>query len=503
MGKSQKPKTLLIVGGGTSGWMAATLMASRWPDINVRLLESDNIGTVGVGEGSTPHLKIFFDTLGIAESEWMPRCNATYKNGIYFSNWSSVPGFERYFHPFPAQTDDLTMPMFFKHIQARRLGRSETPHPDQYFLESYLTRNNLGPIAAECFPFNVAYGYHFDAALLGKFLAAKAEFLGVERIEGNVAQVQLNEMGEISRLRLDDSRTVQADFFIDCTGFKSLLLQDALQVPFTSYRDNLFNDAAVVLPTDAALEITPATDSTALSNGWAWRIPLRNRCGNGYVYSSAHLSADQAETELRQHLGLQDAEVSARHLQMKVGVVQQHWRHNCVAVGLAQGFIEPLEATALALTFNTIMQFIKRFEDGDFSGRYQDDFNREIGAKFSGIRDYIVCHYKVNQRTDTAYWRDNAANNALSESLQAVLHLWRHSDNFAADMRKYNLEGSYQAKSWACLLAGYGLFPALDAKASAAPDNGRGELTELAEFIRRCGLNFTNHNQLLAAHGVT
>ena len=215
--ENHKPKKLLIVGGGTAGWMAANLFSSRWNDVEVCLLESTEIGIIGVGEGSTPHLKFFFDTMELAESEWMPRCNATYKNGISFANWSSIPGYESYFHPFPAQTDDLlTVPIFFNNIQARMQGNNVNAHPDHYFLETYLAKANLGPIPNETFPFGVAYGYHFDATLLGQFLADKAVSKGVKRAFGTVVDVVRGPDGAISSVRLDDNSFLGADFFSPC-----------------------------------------------------------------------------------------------------------------------------------------------------------------------------------------------------------------------------------------------------------------------------------------------
>lgn len=493
-----KPKKILIVGGGTAGWMAANLMAVRWPDINICLLESAEIGIIGVGEGSTPHLKVFFDEIGVEESEWMPSCNATYKNGISFVDWSSVPGFENYFHPFPAQTDDIfTVPYFLDNINARMQGYNTHVHPDAYFLESYITQKNLGPIASENFPFGVAYGYHFDSGLLGKFLANKAVARGVEQVIGTLTEVFLNDSGEISAIQLDDGRSLAADFFIDCSGFRSLLIQEALKVNYKSFKENLFNDAAVVMPSDISQIISPQTTSTALSHGWAWKIPLTNRYGNGYVYSSDYISSDQAEMELRQHLGLVDSDIGARHLKMKVGRVEKHWQKNCLAVGLSQGFIEPLEATALALCFSTISLFMSHYEKGFYSNQFERDFNREINAKFEGVRDYIVCHYKVNQRKDTEYWKDNAANNHISEALGKILHLWKNSKNFSKEMFMNNLVVSYQPKSWACLLAGYGVFPPLKPDEQDTEVKSVQDMAQLADFIRRCGLNFKAHDALL------
>lgn len=498
--EAKKPKKILIVGGGTAGWMAANLLATHWSDIEICLLESSDIGVIGVGEGSTPHLKFFFDEVGIEEAEWMPRCNATYKNGITFANWSSIPGFESYFHPFPAQTDDIfTVPTFFNNINARMQGYNANVHPDYYFLETYITQKNLGPIPAENFPFGVAYGYHFDSGLLGLFLAEKAVSKGVKRLFGTVTEVLMNKNDELASVRLDDDSILPADFFIDCSGFKSLLLQGALEAEYKSFKENLFNNAAVVMPTAMSAIIPPETKSTALSNGWAWKIPLTNRYGNGYVYSADYITPEQAETELRQHLGMLDESVAARHLQMKVGRVEKHWEKNCVAVGLSQGFIEPLEATAIALSFNTISGFIKFYEKGAYTNLFQDAFNKEINTRFDGIRDYIVCHYKVNQRKDTEYWKDNAANTHLSEVLNQIIHFWQKGDDFAKNMYMNNLVGAYQPKSWACLLAGYGIFPPLKYSQTNNHQLSTQSINQLTDFIRRCGLNFKRHNELLSA----
>ena len=496
--EAKKPKKIVIVGGGTAGWMAANLFAARWRDMEICLLESSDIGIIGVGEGSTPHLKFFFDEVGIEESDWMPRCNATYKNGISFVNWSSIPGYESYFHPFPAQTDDIfTVPAFFANIHARMQGYNVNAHPDPYFLETYITQKNMGPIPTENFPFGVAYGYHFDSGLLGQYLAEKAISRGVKRIFGTVTEVIMNPYGELASVRLEDNSLIDADFFIDCSGFKSLLLQSTLKVTHISFKENLFNNAAVVMPTAISDVIPPETKSTALSNGWAWKIPLTNRFGNGYVYSADYITPDQAETELRQHLGMLDSDIAARHLQMKVGRVEKHWEKNCVAVGLSQGFIEPLEATALALSFNTLSAFIKCYEKGAYTNQYEDEFNKEMNARFDGVRDYIVCHYKANQRRDTDYWKDNAANTHLSESLKQVLHFWHAGGDFAKNMYANNLIGSYQPKSWACLLAGYGVFPPLRKDERNTQVKSSHDMAQLTDFIRRCGLNFKQHNELL------
>jgi len=493
------PKKIAIVGGGTAGWMAANLLATKWKNTEICLIESKEIGIIGVGEGSTPHLKLFFDAIGVSDSQWMPQCNATYKTGITFDKWSNIPGFESYFHPFAAQTDDgFTVPIFYKNIQARMRGYDVNAHPDDYFLETYLARNNLGPLPGENFPFGVAYGYHFDSALLGRFLAKNAESHGVNRIFGNVTDASVNDKGFLTAVQLSDGKKIEADFFVDCSGFESLLMQKKLKIKFNSYQDALVNNAAVVMPTVISEHLPVETTSTALSNGWAWKIPLKDRFGNGYVYSSKYIDSNQAEKELRLHLGLLDSDVEAKHLTMKVGRVEKHWHKNCLAVGLSQGFIEPLEATAIAMSFNTIAQFIQCFQEGKGSNQFEDGFNKDINERFDGIRDYIVCHYKVNQRNDNDYWRDCTTNSNVSENLNKILYLWRHSQDFAGDMHKYKLATSYQPKSWACLLAGYGIFAKKSNDKTIDYSEHQHELAALKDFIRRCGLNFKKHNEQLS-----
>lgn len=489
-------KKIVIVGGGTAGWMCALIMAHQWicKGFRIELIESPEVGIIGVGEGSTPALKNFFDSLDIAESEWMPACNATYKCGITFENWSTRPGYESYFHPFSAALDRQTLPIFVHNVQARLRGVDLYAHPDRFFISSRIARACLSPVAPENFPFDVHYGYHFDAGLLGKFLCDKAVALGVVHRSCHVKQVQQDEAGNISGLVIDSGEIHEADFFVDCTGFSSLLLQKTLQTPFISYANNLLNDAAVAMTSDIGEKIPSETVSTALNHGWAWKIPLTNRYGNGYVYSSAFCSADEAERELRERLGLLDADVPARHLKMKVGRAESHWVKNCLAVGLAQGFIEPLEATALFLVQQTIAVFADYFVKGDFTDKYRKEFNQRINGHFDGVRDYIVTHYKTSSRRDTEYWRANTADQQdISPVMRELYGAWFAGSDLAAEVQRLNISHYYPAPSWYCILAGMGILPNPEQVRKPTPDEARFDLDALDNFLRRCALNFSDH----------
>ncbi len=511
MSGNLSPFHFAIVGGGTAGWMAALLFAHKWlkpvseqtRPVKITLIEAPDIGIIGVGEGSTPSLKRFFQKLGIADSEWMPACQATYKTNIRFVNWSTAAAAmglgSDYSHPFISQPDLHSETAFYSNCFKRRLGLAVETAPEKFLLNGYLAAQQLAPLTPANFPFRIEYGYHFDSSLLGQFLKQKALAMGVQYQAMTVTQVNQLPDGRIASLTGEiaggDSKatqTLSADFFIDCSGFRANLLQQTLQVPFESFASNLFNDAAVVLPTEAFAIPPVETRATALSNGWAWQIPLRHRTGNGYVYSSAFLSKDAAELELRQHLGLVDSDVSARHLQMKVGQVTRSWEKNCLALGLSQGFIEPLEATALHLVQSSIEQFIDTF--ADFSADGQAEFNRLVHQRFESVRDYIVAHYKLSSRNDSHYWRANSSNMQLSESLRQILDVWFRQGDLAKELSRQEKgrqqSGShFGATSWHCLLAGYGVFPPLRQPQPAEVRDAFTEL-ELAAFFNGCSLNF-------------
>jgi len=493
-------RKLVIVGGGSAGWMTAMIVAQAMlgRGVEITVLESPIVGAIGGGEGSQPWMRGFFDELGIEESEWMPACNATYKCGIRFDGWSTRPGFESYFHAFACTLDNLTMGAFVHNADARVRGADVHAHPDRFFVSAQLAAQGLGPKPRENFPFDIWHGYHFDSVLLGQFLHAQAIKRGVRYQACHVSSVELAANGDIASVTTEEGEVIAADFFVDCTGFSGLLIQKTLRTPFLGFEDNLFNDAAIALPSPIGARIPSQTLSTALRNGWAWQIPLTSRYGNGYVYSSAFTSADEAERELREHLGLLDDPVEARHLKMKVGRVTRHWNRNCLAVGLSQGFIEPLEATALLFIQRTATGFVECFEQGDMSERARDAYNERLNTHFEGTRDYIVTHYKANTRTDTDYWLANSHNAKLSEPLKALLGRWMSGQGIANEVGAQKLGAGYPIFSWYSLLAGSGVFP--DA-GQLRPPNARERAWDMAEIdnlVLRSASNFPEHRELLA-----
>lgn len=493
-------KKIAIVGGGSAGWMSAMILVDtmKGRNIEIELLESPVVGVIGVGEGSTPALKRFFDSLQIPEHEWMPECNATYKCGITFDGWSTKPGFTSYFHQFASMVDNITQPLFISNVHARLQGVAVNARPNDYFLTSVLVEKNLAPIASENFPFTTSYGYHFDAMLLGKFLQKKAIERGVRFKSCHVEHVSLDEQGNIEAVITREGERISADVFVDCSGFSSLLIEKALKTPFVSYTNNLLNDSAVAMPTDIGNIIPSQTVSTAMKYGWAWTIPLTNRFGNGYVYSSQFCNPDQAETEIREKLGMLDADLPVRHLKMKVGRVEKHWNKNCVAVGLSQGFLEPLEATALYLTQMTVAIFALFLERGDYSEQARTAYNNEINGFFDGHRDYIVAHYKTNTRTDTEFWRANSSNlDRVSDSLGQLFSVWLHGQDLSAEIRRQDIERYYPIGSWYALMAGMGIFPEARTEASDQLSVHAGQGAQMKEFLQRCALNYRDHRQVL------
>jgi hypothetical protein len=493
-------RIIRIIGGGTSGWMTALLLHKllRFP-CEIHLVESTTINTIGVGEGTTPFIKQFFELIGVREHEWMPLCNATFKCGIRFPNWSTVKGYESYYHPFYSHFDKEIGEAFFINANIRRRGIAVDANPTDFFVAPYLSSKGLAPKTIRPLPFDMDYAYHFDAGLLGDFLKELALKRGISHHLGTVKKVHTNQKIGIESVQLENGLCIKGDYFFDCSGFCGLLIEKALFSPFSSYTDNLLNNSAIAIQTQYEkcnhTKLLSETRSEALSNGWMWQIPLQTRQGNGYVFSDDFITPAEAERELRDRLNVDD-KVQAKHLKMRIGRRELHWIGNCFAVGLSQGFIEPLEATALMLVQYSIQLYahaLNRIED-DTSHKLQFETNEKINKMFDGVRDYIVAHYKTNSRSDSDYWKVNRHETPISSRLNHILRAWRSGEEIEPILKEHQADLVYLRPSWYCLLAGMGQFPT-----KLKPDTlGAGnKLAKIVSYCEQIRGNFTPQKNAL------
>lgn len=457
----QAIRKIIILGGGTAGWMAAAALANNpvFAAIELCLVESDNIGTIGVGEGSTPHLKRFMDNLGISEKDWMEPCHASYKTGIDFINWNGDG--QQYFHPFYFQMDVKPAEVFFINANARRRGHGNAVKPDAFFSSGVLAKHNLSPKPNKALPYTNEYGYHFDATELANYLKEYACQRGVRQIIADVVEVSTSPNQQIETLNLANGERLNADFFIDASGFSAKLIHKALGIPFQSFAEELLNDSAVTVPVlmdpiqTQAQQAKYHTRATALSAGWLWQIPLTHRLGNGYVYSSRHLSANAAAKELLHSVNLPES-TQVRFLKMRVGVSDKAWHNNVLAIGLAQSFIEPLEATSIMMTQFTLERFMSLFERYQLNKQAEtlsrQTLNQAVMQLGLSIKDYIQAHYVTSQRSE-AYWVA-ARKVAISQRLTQLLQAWYQGEDFDLLLYQYDQQLAYFRPSWYALLAG-------------------------------------------------
>jgi len=417
---------VVIVGGGTAGWMTAAALAKvLGGKVRIRLVESDEIGTIGVGEATIPMIQLFNKVLGIDENEFMRQTQATFKLGIEFHHWYRIG--HTYMHGFGRFGQDLWTVSFDQYWQKmHQQGRA----PD---LENYsITR--MASLAAKFMrpatdmpnsPLaDIAYAFHFDAGLYAKYLRGLAEAGGVRRTEGKIVDVALKpDNGFIDAIVLANGERIGGDLFIDCSGFRGVLIEQALHTGYDDWSHWLPCDRAVAVPCESAGELRPVTRSTAHAAGWQWRIPLQHRIGNGHVYSSRFMSDDEATSIL---LGNLDGQRTAepRPLKFVTGKRRRLWNRNCVAVGLASGFMEPLESTSIHMIQSTVARLITFFPDREFSQVDIDEFNRQADFEFERIRDFLILHYKATERDDSAFW-NYCRTMAIPESLQRKIDLYQ------------------------------------------------------------------------------
>jgi tryptophan halogenase len=446
-------RSLVVVGGGTAGWMAAAALARVLTSASyeITLVESAAIGTVGVGEATIPSLPAFHALLGVEEKEFLSATGATFKLAIEFRDWRQTG--EHFLHPFGPYGLDNNHSLF----QAYWLKRRQEGHPsplEEWSVTGFAARlGRFGGLPSDkSSPLRfLSYAYHLDAVLYARFLRAYAEKRGVRRIEGEIVDVTTTG-GRVDSLRLRDGRCVSGDFFVDCSGFPALVSGGALKTGYLDWSHWLPCDRAVAVPCQSARNPAPMTQATARESGWQWRIPLRHRIGNGYVYSSAHLSDDEARARLSEQLeGAPLCE--PRLLSFKAGRRTQAWVGNCLALGLAAGFLEPLESTSIHLVQTGLARLFALFPDRDFDPALSAEYNRLTALEYEHVRDFLILHYAASQREDSPFWRQCRAM-ALPETLTYKRELFTRTGRIAV----LELE-TFQPASWLAIYSGLGIWP--------------------------------------------
>ena len=445
---------IVIAGGGTAGWMAAAALARFLGDrAAITLVESEAIGTIGVGEATIPQIQLFNSNLGIDERAFLVATKGTIKLGIEFDGWR-VAG-ERYMHAFGVVGRGSGLAAFRDFwLRARADGLATAPYGDYSLNEVEARAGRMGRADRPGPLPELTVAYHFDAGLYAAFLRRLAEQSGVTRVEGRIAGIDREgKTGDVSALRLDGERSIEADLFVDCTGFRSLLVGDTLGEAFVDWSHQLPCDRAFAVPCARSDAFTPYTRSTARAAGWQWRIPLQHRTGNGHVYCSSFIGDDEAVATLLANLdGATEGE--PRPLRFTAGHRARFWSHNVVALGLAAGFMEPLESTSIHLVQSGIARLLALFPGAGDQASLRAEFNRQSTFEWERIRDFLLLHYKANERHGEPFW-DAARAIPFTDALAAKVDLFRSSGRIARDQDELFTE-----EGWAQLLIGQGINPA-------------------------------------------
>jgi|LWDU01.1.fsa_nt_gi tryptophan halogenase len=480
-------KNVTIVGGGSAGWMTASYLSVHNPELNITVIESANIPTVGVGEATTPYLMKFFKDIGIEdESEWMPHCNATYKIGILYQDWDFINS--RWWHSFEAdenkyshwnqkrikegldRQDYYTSTMFTGHLGMRESSKFLADKDGNMTIPYYQSKSYNG--------WPQHWAYNLNADLFGKFLKKHSSSKGVTQVTADIDDVILNAVGEVSYLKDTEGNAHYADLFIDCTGFKKLLISKVEEMPFKSLDPYLSHDKACVIRydyLDPEKEMIPRTRSKCLSSGWMWQIPLYDKISTGYVYTSGYISDDQAEHEMREEIGFdrcKDAE--ALKINVVSGYQQKPWSKNVVAIGLSAGFIEPLESTALfaiqiaGIRLNKVLQ----------NKETVDEFNDQFVDNFHDFIDYISIGYYMSHRNDTEYWRSRGKNTQISDRMKTWLEQSEH------EIKSPDRKLLFVPSCWISKTIGFNNFPIEDLSKYSEEDiiHAEEQMNEIKNF---------------------
>lgn len=489
--------SIAIIGGGTAGWMTAAalskILGRDYADIV--LVESDEIGTVGVGEATIPQINVFNRLLGLDEDEFIRRTQGSFKLGIEFVDWGARG--ERYFHPFGPYGVDMrgvSFHAFWQKLQTLGVADSIS----DYNLQAIAARENrfMRPVrSAEGSPVSqIAYAFHFDAGLYARYLRQFSEDHGVVRQEGRVVDVAQNaETGFVEAVELADGRRVEAELFIDCTGFRALLIEQTLKAGFVDWSHWLPTDGAWAVPCESAQPFTPYTRSTARDAGWQWRIPLQHRTGNGHVFSSDFVSPDAARETLLQNL---DAKPLAepRLIRFKAGHRRTFWEKNVVAIGLAGGFLEPLESTSIHLIQSGIAKLLQLFPDKGFEAADRRRFNEMTRLEYEYIRDFIILHYNCTRRDDSDFWNH-------VRTMEIPDRLREKYDVFQSRGRIFREhEELFNDTSWFAVMVGQGMkWRAYDPVADLMSDDEvRARLSNIRDVMRRSADMIPDHADYIA-----
>jgi len=490
-------KTITIVGGGTAGWMTAGLLSHLFKSYDIRLIESDEIGIIGVGEATIPGIRDYVNMAGIDQVEMIRATQATFKMGIDFVGWKD--GTDRYFHGFGRIGQDF-MWLHTHQLWLAERAAGKARHFDDYAL------NCAGGMANKfCFPdpgnpsspiSGLDYAYQFDASLFARYLRGRSEALGVTRIEGKIVDVKLDgESGHVDHVVMEDGRTVDGDLFVDCSGMRGLLIGQALGVGYEDWNQWLLNDRALAVPCERVEPLTPYTRVTARDHGWQWRIPLQHRTGNGHVYSSNHVSDDEAAATLLANLDGKPL-ADPRPVRFRPGKRHRAWEKNVVAIGLSSGFLEPLESTSIHLIQTGIVRLVALFPHLGFAAPDIAEYNRRHDFEFTDVRDFIVAHYKVTERDHTPYW-NYLKNMEVPDSLQSRLDLFGSSGRFF--MRAAG--ELFREESWVQVLLGQGLAMTPDPNVGMIPDAMRSAfLEDIVETVADVARAMPDHAAFIDRH---
>ena len=487
-------KKIVVVGGGTAGWMAAALITKvLGRQVSVELVESETIGIIGVGEATIPPIQTLNSVLGIAEADFLRETKATIKLGICFENWGAVG--ESYYHTFGASGRNLAF-CGFHHFwtRARQLGM-DVNYWDYDLNYLCAEAGKFAPLSGQDPIWDMPYAYHFDSALYGQFLRRLSETMGARRTEGLIEHVRRHpETGDVTAVVLQGGREVSGDLFIDCSGQRGLLIQQALRTGYEDWDHWLPCDRAMAVPSRRHAATAPYTRAIAHAAGWQWRIPLQHRNGNGLVYSSRHFTDDQAARLLLGNLDTQPLD-EPRIIPFRTGRARRQWSRNVVAVGLSSGFLEPLESTSIYLIQSAIVRLLHLFPHGGDITQLRDEYNRQSQREYELIRDFIILHYHANARKDGGFW-DDLRHMPLPPRLAEKIALFRAHGTLMQDQLDIFMEAS-----WVQVMLGQGIIPQGYHPLAAGPSEAalRQQFAQMAMVKRQPLAQMPSHDAWLAA----